>query len=76
MKAFLDTSVLVPVFYRPHVHHAESIRLFLQSGRITGDQAMLLISEIRERLTVVALDVDEYVRALAKSAALCSQNAR
>jgi predicted nucleic acid-binding protein len=93
MKAFLDTSVLVPAFYRPHVHHVESMRLFLQSdrvsaccgahslaefystvtrmpGRIAGDQAMLLTSEIRERLSVVTLDCYDYARALGKSAAL------
>jgi predicted nucleic acid-binding protein len=28
MKAFLDTSVLVPVFYGDHVHHAASLDLF------------------------------------------------
>jgi predicted nucleic acid-binding protein len=28
MKAFLDTSVLVPVFYGDHVHHAGSLDLF------------------------------------------------
>ncbi len=28
MKAFLDTSVLVPVFYGDHVHHAASMEVF------------------------------------------------
>jgi len=93
VKAFFDTSVLVPVFYRPHTHHQESMKLFLQADkqtaccgvhslaelystvtrmprRINGDQAMVLVAEIRERLSIVALDVGEYVRALEKSAAL------
>jgi hypothetical protein len=28
MKAFLDTSVLVPVFYGDHEHHAASMKIF------------------------------------------------
>ena len=30
MKAFFDTSVLVPVFYGDHEHHTASLSLFLQ----------------------------------------------
>jgi predicted nucleic acid-binding protein len=93
MKAFFDTSVLVPVFYRPHVHHQESMGLFLQAdkqsaccgvhslaelystvtrmpGRINADQAMVLIAEVRERLSISALDAGEYVRTLEKYDAL------
>src|SRR5579864_5010455 len=95
MKAFFDTSVLVPVFYGDHVHHRASLDLFVQfdreSGccgahslaeiyatltrmpgrhRISGEQAMLFIGSLLERLTVVALDGDEYARCLASSAAL------
>jgi predicted nucleic acid-binding protein len=33
MKAFLDTSVLVPVFYGDHVRHAASIDLFTRFGK-------------------------------------------
>lgn len=29
MKGFLDTSVLVPVFYEDHVHHEASLQLFI-----------------------------------------------
>jgi predicted nucleic acid-binding protein len=95
MKAFLDTSVLVPVFYGDHAHHEASLELFVQldrsSGccgahslaeaystltrmpgkhRISGEQAMLFIGNVRERLSIVALDGDEYANALEAAAAL------
>lgn len=95
MKAFFDTSVLVPVFYGDHVHHRASLELFIQfdkstgccgahslaevyatltrmpgKHRISGEQALLFVNSIRERLTVVALSANEYVDALQGSAAL------
>jgi predicted nucleic acid-binding protein len=95
MKGFLDTSVLVPVFYGDHVHHAASLALFIQfekstgccgahslaevystltrmpgKHRISGDQAMLFVGSIRERLATIALSGDEYADALASPAAL------
>jgi predicted nucleic acid-binding protein len=95
MKAFFDTSVLVPVFYGDHVHHAASLDLFIQFNkstaccgahslaevfstltrmpgkhRISGDQAMLFIGSIRERLSIIALSGDEYANALLASSAL------
>ncbi len=95
MKAFLDTSVLVPVFYGDHPHHAASFGLFSQFSkaqascgahslaevystltrmpgkfRVSGDQVMLFIGSIRERLTVVSLDDGEYAEALGAFAAL------
>ncbi len=94
MKAFFDTSVLVPVFYGDHVHHKASIDLFIRfdkaSGccgahglaevystltrmpgrhRISAEQAMLFIWDIRERLSMVALTGNEYADALGASAA-------
>lgn len=94
MKAFFDTSVLVPVFYGDHVHHKASLDRFIQfdktggccgahslaevyatltrmpgKHRISGEQAMLFIGSIRERLTIIALSGDEYADALAASAA-------
>jgi predicted nucleic acid-binding protein len=33
MKAFFDTSVLVPVFYGDHVHHQASLDLFIQCDK-------------------------------------------
>src|SRR5271154_577803 len=95
MKAFFDTSVLVPVFYGDHVHHRASLELFIKFDKSTGccgahslaevystltrmpgkhrisaEQAMLFISNVRERLSIVALSGDEYARALEASAAL------
>jgi predicted nucleic acid-binding protein len=95
VKAFFDTSLLVPVFYGDHAHHRASLELFIQfdraSGccgahslaevyatltrmpgrhRISGEQAMLFVGSLRERLAVVALDGEEYARSLASSAAL------
>jgi predicted nucleic acid-binding protein len=95
MKAFFDTSVLVPVFYGDHVHHQASLRLFTRfdtkSGccgahtlaeiyatltrmpgrhRISGEQAMLFIGNVRERLAIVALNGDEYASALESAAGL------
>jgi hypothetical protein len=80
MKAFLDTSVLVPVFYGDHIHHEASLALFIRfdkstgccgvhslaevfstltrmpgKHRISGEQAMLFIGGIRERLSIIAL---------------------
>lgn len=94
MKGFFDTSVLIPVFYRDHVHHRPSQELFIQfdrttgccgahtlaevyatltrmpgKRRISGAQAMLFIGNIRERLSLVALNGDEYADALVESAA-------
>jgi predicted nucleic acid-binding protein len=95
MKAFFDTSVLVPVFYGDHVHHQASLRRFIEfepstaccgahslaevfstltrmpgKHRISGEQAMLFIGSVRERLSLVALDGEDYSRALAASASL------
>jgi predicted nucleic acid-binding protein len=94
MKAFLDTSVLVPVFYGDHVHHQASLELFIQfdkstgccgahslaevystltrmpgKHRISGEQALLFLNSIRERLSIIALSANEYADALEESAA-------
>ena len=95
MKAFFDTSALVPVFYGDHTQHRASLETFIQfepstgccgahslaevystltrmpgKHRISGAQAMLFIGSIRERLSTVALDGDEYAGALTAAAAL------
>ena len=95
MKAFFDTSVLVPLFYRDHLHHRPSQEVFIQSNqstgccgahslaevyatltrmpgkrRISGGQAMLFIGNIRDRLSIIALNADEYADALRASATL------
>ncbi len=93
MKAFLDTSVLVPVFLADHVHHRASLDTFLRfkkqesscaahslaetystltrlpgRHRVSGEQAMLFLGEIRERLTLVALDEAEYYKSIERAA--------
>jgi predicted nucleic acid-binding protein len=95
MKGFFDTSVLVPLFYRDHVHHRPSQDLFIQFNqatggcgahslaevyatltrmpgkrRISGQQAMLFIGNIRERLSIIALNSEEYADSLQASAVL------
>jgi predicted nucleic acid-binding protein len=95
MKAFFDTSALVPVFYGDHVHHLASLRRFLafdpSTGccgahslaevystltrmpgkyRISGEQAMLFLGDLRERLSLITLDGEEYFRALRDAASL------
>jgi predicted nucleic acid-binding protein len=85
MKAFFDTSVLVPTFYGDHPHHDASADIFLKFDkkqaccgahslaevystltrmpgrhRISGEQAMLFLGTMRERLTIVTLDDEEY----------------
>ena len=93
MKAFFDTSVLVPVFLPDHVHHTASLARLQQvdrkSGgcaahslaevystltrlpgkiRVTGEQAMLFVADLRQKLSVTALDADEYYEALGAAA--------
>src|SRR5690242_19655185 len=78
MKGFLDTSVLVPVFYGSHIHHEASLNRFIQfdrstgccgahslaevystltgmpgKHRISGEQTMLFVGSIRERLSII-----------------------
>jgi predicted nucleic acid-binding protein len=95
LKAFFDTSVLVPVFYGDHVHHEASLQSFIQFDvttgscgahslvevystltrmpgrhRISSEQAMLFVGSIRERLSLVSLDGQEYATMLQSSADL------
>jgi predicted nucleic acid-binding protein len=89
VKAFLDTSVLVAVFYGDHVHHEASLALFLKHPRkqaccgahslaevystltrmppphrLRGEQAMLFLNDIQARLSLVALDGEDYFQAI------------
>lgn len=88
MKAFLDTSILVPVFLTHHQHHQASLDIFLRCTkfesccaahslaelyatvtrlpkyRVSSEQAMLILGEVRARLTLVALDEVEYYAAI------------
>ncbi|TAN22129.1 MAG: PIN domain-containing protein [Acidobacteria bacterium] len=51
MKAFFDTSVLVPVFYGDHVHHDASARCFLRVERQRGCCAAHSLAEVFATLT-------------------------
>ncbi len=93
MRAFFDTSVLVPVFLETHEHHERSLRVFVDATkrqdccaahslaevyatmtrlpgrhRLSGEQVLLFLDNIRERLTIVALTVDEYYAAIRDAA--------
>jgi predicted nucleic acid-binding protein len=91
VKAFFDTSALIPVFLGDHPHHEASLSTFLRFNRdnaccgahslaelysavtrmpakhrVTGDQAMLFVGDVLERLDTIALTASEYVVALDK----------
>jgi predicted nucleic acid-binding protein len=93
VRAFFDTSVLVPVFLETHEHHERSLRVFVDATkrqdccaahslaevyatmtrlpgrhRLSGEQVLLFLDNIRERLTSVALTVDEYYAAIRDAA--------
>lgn len=95
MKAFLDTSVLVAVFYAGHEHHSRSLDLLLRFGkeetccgahslaelysvmtgrsgkdRVSGDEALLFLRDVRERLTLISLKPGEYFRCVEEAGAL------
>jgi predicted nucleic acid-binding protein len=89
VKTFLDTSVLVAVFWGDHPDHDRSLALFVKLRHETGacgihslaevyavmtalpvrpalspEQVFLFVGEIPERLTVIALQPAEYLRAI------------
>jgi predicted nucleic acid-binding protein len=49
--AFLDTSVLVAVFYGEHQHHEPSLALFLRQKRSTGTTAAHCLAEVYSVIT-------------------------
>ena len=51
MKAFLDTSVLVLVFYGDHQHHEASIEAFLKFGRRQACCGTHSLAEVYAALT-------------------------
>lgn len=51
MKGFLDTSVLVPVFYGDHVHHQASLELFIQFDKTSGCCGAHSLVEVYSTLT-------------------------
>jgi predicted nucleic acid-binding protein len=89
LKAFFDTSALVPVFLEDHVHHERSLQVFANADkrrdycaahslaevyatltrlpgrhRLSGEQVLLFLENIREHLTLIALTGDEYNAAI------------
>ena len=85
MRAFFDTSVLIPVFIEDHEFHEPSHQAFLEADkkldccaahslaevystmtrlpgrhRLSGEQVLLFLENIRERLTLIALTGEEY----------------
>ncbi|MFN0103985.1 MAG: type II toxin-antitoxin system VapC family toxin [Bryobacteraceae bacterium] len=94
MKAFLDTSVLISIFYPDHEHHQRSMDVLLRHSkgevccaahslaevyagltampgkkRVSGDEAVLFLQNIRERMTLISLIDTEYFY-VAEAAAL------
>jgi predicted nucleic acid-binding protein len=51
MKAFFDTSVLVPVFYGDHVHHQASLALFVKCDKSNGCCGAHSLAEVFSTLT-------------------------
>jgi len=95
LRAFFDTSVLIPVFIEDHEHHERSLKVFVDADkrrdacaahslaevyatmtrlpgrhRLSGEQVMLFLENIRERLALIALTGDEYYAAIKEAAEL------
>jgi predicted nucleic acid-binding protein len=51
MKAFFDTSVLVPTFYGDHVHHQASLKRFIQYDKSTACCGAHTLAEVYSTLT-------------------------
>ena len=51
MKAFFDTSVLVPVFYGDHVHHQASLAAFVPCDKSSGCCGAHSLAEVFSTLT-------------------------
>ena len=51
MKAFFDTSVLVPVFYGDHLHHKASLDVFVRFDKRTACCGAHALAEIFSTLT-------------------------
>ena len=51
MTSFLDTSVLVPVFFGDHMHHQASLAIFIGLDRKTGCCGAHSLAEVYSTLT-------------------------
>jgi predicted nucleic acid-binding protein len=93
LRAFFDTSVLIPVFLEDHEHHERSLKALVDTDRkhdccaapslaevystmtrlpgrhrLSGEQVLLFLENIREHLTLVTLTGDEYHTAIKDAA--------
>ena len=93
MRAFFDTSVLIPVFIEDYEHHERSLKAFVDTDkkrdccaahspaevystmtrlpgrhRLSGEQVLLFLENIRERLALITLTGDEYHAAIKNAA--------
>ena len=93
VRAFFDSSVLIPVFLEDHEHHERSLKAFVGADkrraycaahslaevyatmtrlpgrhRLSGEQVLLFLENIRERLTFVALTAGECHAAIKEGA--------
>lgn len=93
MRAFYDTSALVPAFLEEHEHHERSLKAFAAADkrhdccaahslaevyatmtrlpgrhRLSSEQVMLFLENIRERLAIIALTANEYYAAITEAA--------
>jgi predicted nucleic acid-binding protein len=51
LKQFFDSSVLIPAFYKFHIHHAPSAQAFLTSSRENSFCALRTLGEVYAVLT-------------------------
>jgi predicted nucleic acid-binding protein len=93
LRAFFDTSVLIPIFIEDHEHHERSLKAFVEADkkrdccaahslaevystmtrlpgrhRLSGEQVLLFLDNIRERLTPIALTGGEYYATIREAA--------
>ena len=93
MRAFFDTSVLIPIFIEDHEHHERSLKVFVEADkthdccaahslaevyatmtrlpgrhRLSGEQVLLFLGNLRERLTLITLTGDEYFATIREAA--------
>jgi predicted nucleic acid-binding protein len=93
VRAFFDSSVLIPAFLDEHEHHERSLRVFAVADksrdccaahslaevyavmtrlpgrqRLSGEQVMLFLDNIRERLAIIALTASEYYTVIKEAA--------
>jgi predicted nucleic acid-binding protein len=51
LKQFFDSSVLIPAFYKFHIHHAPSVQVFLKGSKENSFCALRTLGEVYAVLT-------------------------